>query len=282
MNGKQKPEINSLTINFNKMKSKQLQIIVILLLFTSLANAQIVSTDSVKLKVDNGEFIKAKKEIANLLKNKYTVFTNKDNNDKNHFTGWNNPVKITVYDDRIEFANKDENAHFNFSELADFDIFLVKPDNKQDGPRFGRFLIYSQIPGNGQKLADNLNLIKKYFIEVNYLTPLRLFEPIAAQYRATKIKPTISEEQRKFIVQANLFNQLKNYLKAIELYQKVIALDPTSYPSAYSNLALISAIINNYNGAIYYMKTYLLLEPEATDARSCQDKIYEWEALSGK
>jgi len=30
------------------------------------------------------------------------------------------------------------------------------------------------------------------------------------------------------------------------------------------------------------MKKYLLLEPEATDARSAQDKIYEWEAKTGK
>ena len=27
------------------------------------------------------------------------------------------------------------------------------------------------------------------------------------------------------------------------------------------------------------MKKYLMLEPEATDARSAQDKIYEWKAL---
>jgi len=30
------------------------------------------------------------------------------------------------------------------------------------------------------------------------------------------------------------------------------------------------------------MKKYLLLDPDPTEARSAQDKIYEWEALSGK
>jgi len=28
------------------------------------------------------------------------------------------------------------------------------------------------------------------------------------------------------------------------------------------------------------MKKYLMLEPEASDARSAQDKIYEWKAQS--
>lgn len=30
------------------------------------------------------------------------------------------------------------------------------------------------------------------------------------------------------------------------------------------------------------MKQYLLLEPEAKDARSAQDKIYEWELMIQK
>jgi hypothetical protein len=30
------------------------------------------------------------------------------------------------------------------------------------------------------------------------------------------------------------------------------------------------------------MKHYLLLEPQAKDARSAQDKIYEWELMLGK
>jgi hypothetical protein len=58
--------------------------------------------------------------------------------------------------------------------------------------------------------------------------------------------------------------------------------DQVAYPAGYSNLALLSAQINNFGGAINFMKKYLLLEPEATDARSAQDKIYEWEAQISK
>ncbi len=108
---------------------------------------------------------------------------------------------------------------------------------------------------------------------------LALFEPIAARYRESKIKPGMSEEQRRLIVQANALSQQKDYANAIEQYRKAIALDPTSYPAAYFNLALLSAQENKPLDAIFFMKHYLLLTPEAKDARSAQDKIYEWELM---
>ena len=110
---------------------------------------------------------------------------------------------------------------------------------------------------------------------------LALFESKAAQYRALKVKPPVSEEQRKFIVQANAMSQQKEYGRAIDFYLKAIELDPVSYPAAYFNLALLSAQMHRFKSAIAYMKQYLLLEPEAKDARSAQDKIYEWELMIG-
>ena len=89
----------------------------------------------------------------------------------------------------------------------------------------------------------------------------------------------MSEEQREFVVQANALNQRKDYARAIDLYLKAIDLDPVSYPGAYFNLALLSAQLKRYKQAISYMKQYLLLVPEAKDARSAQDKIYEWKIL---
>ena len=75
---------------------------------------------------------------------------------------------------------------------------------------------------------------------------LVLFEKNAAEYRALKVKPPISEEQRKFIVQANSFNEKKMYNEAISLYEQAIEVDQTTYPAAYSNLALLSAQVKQY------------------------------------
>ena len=105
------------------------------------------------------------------------------------------------------------------------------------------------------------------------------FEVKAAAYRALATKPRLSEDQRRLIVQANAFNQQKDYYRAIERFRAAVALDATAYPAAYFNLALLYAQVGNPRRAILHMRQYLLLEPEAKDARAGQDKIYEWEAL---
>jgi len=108
---------------------------------------------------------------------------------------------------------------------------------------------------------------------------LALFEPVAARYSALTVKQQMSEEQRRLIVQANALTQQKNYTEAMEQYEKSIKLDPTSYPSAYYNLALLRAQENSPVSAAFNMKRYLMLVPDAKDARSARDKIYEWEYL---
>ena len=111
---------------------------------------------------------------------------------------------------------------------------------------------------------------------------LARFQPVAAKYRALVIKPPVPEEQRKYIVQANAMAEQKQYAMAEEKYLKAIELDPTSYPGAYYNMALLSAQENDPVTAIFRMKQYLMLIPDAKDARSAQDKIYEWEGMIGK
>ena len=111
---------------------------------------------------------------------------------------------------------------------------------------------------------------------------LILFQPIADRYRALETKPPISEEQRKYIVQANEFTKQKQYKNAEEKYLRAIELDPTSYPTAYFNMALLAAQENNFRIAIFRMKQYLLLVPDAKDARDAQDKIYVWEGMMGE
>jgi tetratricopeptide (TPR) repeat protein len=111
---------------------------------------------------------------------------------------------------------------------------------------------------------------------------LARFEPVAAEYRALAVKPSVSEEQRKLFVQANALTQQKQYGKALAQYRKAIELDRTAYPEAYFNLALLAAQEHAPVTAIFYMRHYLLLRPDAKDARSAQDKIYEWEMLFQK
>lgn len=103
-----------------------------------------------------------------------------------------------------------------------------------------------------------------------------------AKYKEMPEKPAITEEQRKYIVQANAMNEEKDYISAIDYYNKAININPVAYPAGYYNLALLYAQITNFKSAISNMKKYLMLVPYAEDARKAQDKIYEWEAKLDK
>jgi tetratricopeptide (TPR) repeat protein len=131
-----------------------------------------------------------------------------------------------------------------------------------------------------KRFADDLVYFQNMQHFVN-LKDVEDFDLVAAKYRALKEKPPISEDERKFIVQANAMTQSKNYNQAIEFYEKAILVDPTN-PMVYNNQALLFVMVGRYDEAINRMKKYLKLVPDAPDARSAQDKIYEWEAMMAK
>jgi tetratricopeptide (TPR) repeat protein len=275
------------------MKTIRLMTFLSIVLFSTIVNAQSARSE---IKIYNPELrsgkemSKVKSDITNMLNERTTI-----HDKKNNLSG--TPKDILVLDDRIEFKIKNQNTIINFSDLID-DNIVVQENSTIDannimtsctaqlqlnnfvftfeGPALMRARDYNRFE-ELKNYADDLYFIQYQINEKRYSTQLPIFESIAAQYRTLKIKPLVSEEQRKYIVQANLFNQQKMYDKAIDLYKKAIDIDQTTYPAAYSNLALLSAQIKKFNAAIYYMKKYLMLEPEASDARSAQDKIYEWE-----
>ncbi len=259
------------------MKTIRLMIVLFAVILTSTAKAQ---TEEVfySPKLPQVEMSVAKANLEYLLK-----LMSFPNDEKNY---WYRPESVFVSDDGffLSFKSPMKPIVFNFCDLHNYKIEEIRIHNKKDKSwefeiRLGKLIIsVHQDKLNGWKIADYL-----YFFQQQHIKPMAerlvLFEPIAKTYRAKQIKPSISEDQRKFIVQANLLNQRKEYSRAIALYLKAIEPDPTSYPSAYTNLALLSAQLNDYQSAIFYMKKYLMLEPVAADARSCQDKIYEWEIM---
>ncbi len=202
---------------------------------------------------------------------------------------WGNPKDIIISDDRIEFTVKGQKGIIKFSDILDETIVVnAQSMSENNGPyilyryeldlwayRFYFRMDYT----SAMQFANNLYFIQQKLRKDFYSSQLELFIPVAEKYRALKEKPVVSEEMRRYIVQANAFNEKKQYAGAIESYNKAIKTDPTSYPAAYSNMALLSAQIDRYDAAIFYMKEYMLLVPDASDARTAQDKIYEWEPL---
>lgn len=197
------------------------------------------------------------------------------------------PDEIDIYNNRIEFKIQNKITAFFFSDLLDNKLDIVdhvKADfslNFKLYIEFGDFSFYTRNPGRYSisNLSDVLKDIQKEITLQRDKIILDSFIPVAENYKKLIIKPEMSEEQRKLFVQANSVNEKKMYDDAIELYEKAIELNQTSYPPAYYNLALLYAQVKNYYKAIVNMTKYILLVPDAPDARSSQDKIYEWELL---
>jgi tetratricopeptide (TPR) repeat protein len=212
----------------------------------------------------------------------------------------------SIFDDRIELTLKTGVKTIYFSSLfGEYDIkvnsrYTIYGDNdrddyydqisglknilieKNDSAFFGmKFRNQSGFPVCDKDLADALYFMQQKVNSQRYDNLLMAFNPLAQKYQSLAVKPTVPEEQRKYIVKANLLNQQKEYEKAIELYEKAVGIDQIAYPAAYNNLALLFAQVHSFNTAIYYMKLYLLLGPEVQDARAAQDKIYEWETMMG-
>jgi tetratricopeptide (TPR) repeat protein len=216
---------------------------------------------------------------------------------------------VQVFDDRLEFIlKKGDKRTLYFSKLFGNRLILFsKTIALPFGYTYKENISYDKsnyyvLSGNNKKQNDTLSIFvpisitRKEYTIANHLpyvdafytiqqhmisqhrdSLLQAFKSVAEKYRALTVKPTMSEEQRKYVVQANYYTNQKKYPQAINLYQKVIKLNRTSYPTAYNNLALLYAQVNQFPLAIYYMRHYLLLEPDGKEARAAQDKIYEWE-----
>ena len=99
------------------------------------------------------------------------------------------------------------------------------------------------------------------------------FEQTLKTYLSANPKPSLSEEARSFKVRAD--NAVRNKLpsEAADFYGEALRIDPW-WPEGHFNRGLILAEIEMFNDAIFEMKRYLKLVPNATNARAVQDKIY--------
>ncbi|MDX9811138.1 MAG: tetratricopeptide repeat protein [Bacteroidales bacterium] len=104
----------------------------------------------------------------------------------------------------------------------------------------------------------------------------KIREDLFTVYPLLKVKPETSEFVRRFMVQANSATQEKKYDDAIKLWGTSLNISPW-IPLAYYNRALLYERKGQLRNSITDMEAYLALVPDASDARSARDKIYEWE-----
>ncbi|HEX9628312.1 MAG TPA: tetratricopeptide repeat protein [Acidiferrobacterales bacterium] len=104
------------------------------------------------------------------------------------------------------------------------------------------------------------------------------FESVVQGYRNASVKPQLPEEAVKYKVQAELAVQQKRFDDAIDLYEQALGIAPW-WPAGHYNRGLILGELQDYKEGIRALQKYLKLEPDASNARAVQLKIYQWESL---
>jgi len=107
------------------------------------------------------------------------------------------------------------------------------------------------------------------------------FAQEAKKFREANPKPQLPEDARRFRVRAESAVSDKRFDDAADGYEEALKISPW-WPEGRFNRALVLGELERYTEAMREMKHYLLLVPDAPNARAAQDKIYEWEGKQAK
>jgi tetratricopeptide (TPR) repeat protein len=210
------------------------------------------------------------------------------------------PMYLTVYNFGLVIKTGDDNYNFLFSSPWDYKkksgdyprLYIkdevkgvshgyvvkigLKKDQATDGSRKK-----AKKENSLEDFISNLGIVTRYHMRLleNPEDSLAVFESSAKASPYDTSAVQISENQHKLMVQGNLLFKNQEYLAALDKYHEIIKADPLKCPYCYSSIAFIYAALRNYKLAIFNMKKYLFLYPDAPDARAAQDKIFEWELL---
>jgi hypothetical protein len=103
------------------------------------------------------------------------------------------------------------------------------------------------------------------------------FQEEARKYRDMPAKPVLPEEARKYAVQGDFAVEKKNLAAAEARYADALKVAPW-WPEGHFKRGRVLADMERYGEAVEEMKKFLLLTPEAKEARDAQDNIYKWES----
>lgn len=280
----------------DNFKQVILLILVFILISTKIiaqVNENITNINS-ESNTNQEQLVNAKKHLSEILKQNIGVIRLIVGNDNyNVVSNLGFPKEIAVFDDRIEFEFKD-NKNITTHLIKIYYSYILEDKLKasiiSSNTDDGRIILENHLKLGNVSLVMSMNHSVVMKLLVNDLTIIQNkfneerfkmdeFKKIVEVNRLLKTKPSISEEQRKYIVQANSFAQIMQYDYAIDQYIKALALNQTSYPEAYSNLALLLGQTNRYHAAINFMEKYILLVSDSTEIQNARNKIKDWEII---
>jgi tetratricopeptide (TPR) repeat protein len=105
----------------------------------------------------------------------------------------------------------------------------------------------------------------------------RDFQPRAAAWRALPARPPLSEAVRKQLLLAEDAVNQKQFEAAAAAYDAGTEIDPM-WPEGHFNAAAIYGELKDYDDAVWHMRCYLELIPNAPDAQNARDQMLLWQA----
>lgn len=184
-----------------------------------------------------------------------------------------------AYSDRFEFSGVKTGKRYVIAYKAlklewDASVFLILDAQWQLSEPIG----FERIPEFRFRMADALAALRLAYQKAG---DVAAFENEARAYREMAVKPQLGEDVRRLKVQAEAAIREKSFHDAADLYEEALALAPW-WPEGRFNRALVLAEIQDFSGAIGEMRRYLMLVPDAPDARAVQDRMYEWERKASR
>jgi tetratricopeptide (TPR) repeat protein len=148
------------------------------------------------------------------------------------------------------------------------DLALV-PDRPRNDPTYSR--------QTAQTMADILSTIRELTNES--ILSDREWQRIVNEYASNKTRPSITEDMRRYGVEAEALIRQQRFSDAAKSYAEALKRWPWWSQARY-NRALVLGELKRYKYAAKEMTRYLQLEPNTSDRRRLQDQIYEWEAYA--
>ncbi len=102
------------------------------------------------------------------------------------------------------------------------------------------------------------------------------FQPKAAAWRALPAKPAISDDVKQHRLLAEDAYQQKQFDTAAAEYEAGLEIDPL-WAQGHFNAAVIYGELKDYDDAIWHMRCYLELLPNAPDAQEARDQMLLWQ-----
>lgn len=229
--------------------------------------------------------LQAKKQLhQTLLQSKNAI----EINQQTDYTVYNlrNPENIYLSANGLQFiCSGNKTVSILFSELIDLKLKINTIESNIQSSGYTteyKLAIKNSIISVNKDRLYILKSILQQFLQVQKLVHESYFDMVAFKQKALVYQTknsVVSEEIRKYIIQAEAQAKLYNYEKAIQLNYQIIQLNATAYPSAYFNVAILLAETNRLHSAIYNMKKFLLLQPSKEDESLAKNKIADWEIV---